>query len=118
MPAQGYLPPPADAGSEKPADLRRLLRQVSAAVRDLMQGKANVTATLTLAAGATTTVLTDARLRAAGNVLLLPLTANAAAEIGNGTLYVLAAGMNNGAWTFTHANSAQADRTFRVTIIG
>lgn len=116
MAQQGYLPPPPDSGSDDAGRVRMFARQISAVVREIMQGKMNVTATLTLTANTTTTILTDSRLRAAGNLLLLPLTANAAAALG--TTYVLTGGMNDGAWTFTHANAATTDRTFRVSIIG
>ena len=43
-------------------------------------------------------------------------TANAAAEIGNGTMYIGA--VNNGAFVVTHANNAQADRTFLYVALG
>jgi len=46
----------------------------------------------------------------------MPMTANAAAEFGNGTLYVAA--RVKGAFTLAHANNAQADRTFGYVLIG
>lgn len=116
MPAYGRVPPPADAGSDTVPAVRLHARQIAAAVREMLQGRLNVTTTLTLTAGTTTTVLTDSRLTAAGNALLLPLTANAAGALA--TTYVLASNMTDGAWTFTHANAASTDRTFRVSIIG
>jgi hypothetical protein len=44
------------------------------------------------------------------------MTANAAAEVGNGTIYVSA--VTNGSFTLTHANNSQVDRTFRYAISG
>jgi hypothetical protein len=48
--------------------------------------------------------------------LLSPLTVHAAAELGNGTIYVSA--VANGAFTLTHANNVQADRTFGFVAMG
>jgi hypothetical protein len=42
-----------------------------------------------------------------------PLTANAAAELAAGTLYVLAADRLLGSFTITHANAGTTDRAFR-----
>lgn len=41
-----------------------------------------------------------------------PLTANAAAELAAGTMYVLEANRALRQFTITHANNAQTDRTF------
>lgn len=91
---------------EAERDLRRLTLQVLATRTTLV----------TLTANAASTTLSDARLRADSPVLLQPTTANAAAELGNGTLYVSETGRVNGAVVITHANNALADRTFRVLI--
>jgi hypothetical protein len=40
----------------------------------------------------------------------MPTTANTAAQLGNGTIYVN--GRANGSFTLTHANNAQTDRIF------
>lgn len=47
---------------------------------------------------------------------LTPVSANAATEVGNGTLYVSA--VTNGAFTITHANSATTGRTFIYALHG
>jgi hypothetical protein len=88
------------------------------AVGLLFQGKQNNTGTVTLTAGATTTELADPRLTVGSVVLFDPLTANAAAELAAGTLYVLAANRNNLVWTLTHANAGSTDRTFRFVVVG
>ena len=113
----GYQPPATDPGGTLDS-VRRWGRDVSRSVQQIQRGGLNVSATLTLATSTTSTTLYDPRLTVGGNVLLTPMTANAAAELGNGTLYVTSADMNHEAWTFTHANNGQTDRTFRVTIIG
>jgi hypothetical protein len=46
----------------------------------------------------------------------VPASANAATEIGNGTMYVSA--VANGSFTITHANSATTGRTFLYAIVG
>ena len=49
-------------------------------------------------------------------MFLQAVTANAAAEVGAGTIYVSAKAQ--GSFTVTHANSATADRTFAYRIGG
>ena len=71
---------------------------------------------VTLAANAASTTLSDARIRFDSPMMLVPTTANAAAEIGNGTLFLPEAGRANGAIVIAHANNAQTDRTFRYMI--
>lgn len=113
-----YQPPPPDAGNDSGPALRQFARQISGAVGLLFQGKTNNTGTVTLTAGAASTVLSDRRLTVDSVLLFDPLTANAAAELAAGTLYVLAANRNNLAWTLTHANAVSTDRTFRYVIVG
>lgn len=113
-----YQPPPPSPGNESPAALFRHGQQVATAVGLAMQGKLNATGTLTLTANAATTALNDARLTVGSVVLFDPTTANAAAELAAGTMYVLTANRNNRTWTVTHANAASTDRTFAYVIIG
>jgi len=118
MATPGYLPPPTDASDDSNAALRRFTRQIAQAVQLLMRGKMNNTVELTLTPGAAATVWEDPRLTSTSAVVFDPLTANAAAELAAGTMYVLKANRNNGSWTITHANAATTDRTFRAAIIG
>jgi hypothetical protein len=67
---------------------------------------------VTLTPSTTTTVITDLVIKAGSQILLSPLTANAAAALG--TTYQSAA--VDGSATLTHANNAQADRTFRYSV--
>lgn len=113
-----YQPPPPDSANESAPALRAFARQIASAVAVLFQGKFNNTGSVTLTAGATTTVLADPRLTVDSVLQFDPLTANAAAELAAGTLYVLAANRNNATATLTHANAVTTDRTFRYTIIG
>lgn len=91
-------------------------RQVAAVVNRLAQGKLNCTGTATLTAAAASTTIADPRATASSAILLMPMSANAAAELGNGTVYVSA--RSKASFTLTHANNAQADRTFAYAIIG
>lgn len=95
------LPP---GGSEDP-------RTVADAIRDANVG---TTGEVTLAASQTTTIVSDARVDSdASCVTLTPTTANAAAEIGNGTLHIAYA---NRSFTITHASNAQTDRRYRYVV--
>src|SRR5215467_7891850 len=91
-------------------------RKITTAINQLAQGRSNAVGTTTLAANAATTVVAAGNCGAGSVVLLSPLTAHAAAELGNGTIFVSA--VANGAFTLTHANNAQADRTFGFVAIG
>ena len=94
------------------------LRRLWDALFRARQGKLDCIAELTLTAGAASTTLTDIRLSNQSVVTLDPKTANAAAELAAGTLYCLTANRVSGAWVFTHANNAQVDREYQVSIIG
>ena len=98
--------------------VRQHLQSVVAVVNRLNSGKINAVIKVTLAANASQTVVTDARLTLFGGVTFDPLTANAAAEVASGTIYVAAANRRSGEWTITHANNSQTDRQFRMVIIG
>jgi hypothetical protein len=92
------------------------LKKVNLALQQLAAGRSNATGTVTLVTGASTTVVTDPNCAAGTVPLLTPASANAATEVGNGTMYVSA--VANGSFTITHANSATAGRTFLYAIQG
>lgn len=91
-------------------------RKVGAVLLQHNQGALNNTATVTLTANAGSTVVTDKRAGGFSFIGFMPTTANAAAELGNGTLYVSSQAKQT--FTITHANNAQADRTFTYCILG
>jgi len=99
-------------------DFNDWLRNAAPAINDLMHGHSNNSGTVTLTASVASTTLTDDRLAWSSAVVLVPTTANAAAEIGNGTLYISETGRVNGSVVITHANNVQTDRTFRFLIQG
>lgn len=88
------------------------------AVDQAAQGKLDCVNELTLTANSGTTTFQDYRLSAQSVVIFDPKTANAAAELYGGTMYVLTANRGSQSWTITHANNAQTDRTFQVAILG
>jgi hypothetical protein len=92
------------------------LKKIILAIQQLGAGRSNATGTFTLATGAGSTTVTDSNCAAGSVIIPIPTTANAAAELGNGTMYLSA--KTNGTFTFTHANSATTGRTFSYAIIG
>jgi hypothetical protein len=92
------------------------LKKINLAIQQLASGRSNATGNVTLRMGAATTVVTDNNCAAGSTPLLTPMTANAAAEIGNGTLYVSA--VANGSFTIAHANSSTTGRTFLYALQG
>ena len=86
------------------------------AVRELFEGRSNAVGRFTLTANAASTTVTAANCGVGSTVLLTPTSAHAAAEVGNGTIYVSA--VASGSFTIVHANNAQTDRTFMYVAIG
>jgi hypothetical protein len=86
------------------------------AIRQLLQGRSNAAGSVTLAAGAASTTVTAPNCASSAQVFLFPKTAHAAAELAAGTCWVSA--VAGGAFTLTHANNAQTDRTFSYVCLG
>lgn len=92
------------------------LKKIVLAIQQLAAGRSNAVGTVTLAMGAATTTVATSNCAAGSVPILVPVSANAAAEVGNGTMYVSA--VANGAFTIAHANSATTGRTFLYAILG
>lgn len=92
------------------------LKKIVLAIQQLAAGRSNATGIVTLVAGTATTTVSDTNCAAGTVPLFTPTTANAATEVGNGTMYVSA--VANGSFTITHANSATAGRTFLYVLQG
>lgn len=92
------------------------LKKIVLAIQQLAAGRSNAVGSVTLATGSATTVVSAANCAAGSTPILTPASANAAAELGNGTLYVSA--VANGSFTITHANSATTGRTFLFAVLG
>lgn len=87
-------------------------RQISTTVNAILQGASNATGTLTLTAGATSTVVNDARVGPGSVIAFCPLTATAAIA----PVFVSARG--TGTFTLGHDNMAAVDRSFAYAVIG
>jgi len=109
-------PGSAGSGSGGPSEASAWLGRVRDVVNNIMRGKLNCTGAVTLAAGAGSTLLSDARIGGGSALLLQATSANAAAELGNGTLYFDAPGA--GSVVIRHANNGQSDRSFCYVVIG
>ena len=126
MSFKGFPNVPDHPGQPHPENFRTFLITLAAAINRHNRGKSNFavdqagdgTLKVTLTANAASTTVTDERLSYYSAVVFDPMTANAAAELAAGTLYVTQTNRMNGAFTLTHANAASADRTFRMAILG
>lgn len=72
--------------------------------------------TFTIATSAATTTVTDSRVTANCIIIYTPRTANAAAELASGNMYISAKTADT-SFTVTHTNSATTGRTFDYTIL-
>ncbi len=98
--------------SERERDPVRIVQ----AIRQLIFGRGDFVGDVTLAAGATSTVVSFPNCSVDCRVFLEPQTANAAAA--RSTTYVKRADILQGSFTITHANAATLDRTFSFACIG
>ena len=92
------------------------LKKIVLALQQIAAGRSNAVGSVTLATSSATTTVTTANCAQGSTPILTPASANAAAEVGSGTMYVSA--VANGSFTITHANSAIAGRTFVYAILG
>src|SRR6266403_801684 len=84
------------------------------AIQALYGGRSNATGTVTLTASSASTVVNPANCAPQSAVFLFPKTANGAAALA--TTFVSAVGKQS--FTISHANNAQADRTFFYVCLG
>lgn len=94
----------------------RAIDRVVQAVRQLIQGRDDACGSVTLTANVATTTVSAPNCAAGAAIFTEPKTLNAAAEKGNGTMFI--SGVANQSFTITHANNAQTDRTFFWTARG
>ena len=92
------------------------LKKIVLAIQQIAAGRSNAVGTVTLATGLATTTVTAPNCATGSTPILTPASANAATELGNGTMYVSA--VANGSFTLTHANSSTAGRTFLYALLG
>jgi hypothetical protein len=84
------------------------------AIQSLFNGRTNAAGIVTLTPGATSTVVPAPNCSAQCGIWLFQKTANAAAALA--TTYISAVGKQQ--FTISHANNAQADRTFFWVALG
>lgn len=109
---KGLIPPPKTLQG-----IYEWITKAWTAFNNMLSGKLNATHPgFTLTASVAQTTLSDYRIGGSSVILLSPKTANAATELGNGTLVV--GEPVSGAVNIAHANNAQTDRTFDIVIIG
>lgn len=89
-------------------------------INNLLNGKSNNTGSFTLATSTATTVVTLAQGRMGPDTVILyqPLSLNAAAEIGAGTMFVSSKDVETGVFRLTHASNTQNDRNFAFILVG
>lgn len=113
---------PLSAGSAKSSvpfyqpDEDQHRRRIAEWANQVMGGKLNNVGTCTLTGGVASTSVVDARVGVNSFIGFTPTTANAASELGAGTMYLKST--MKGVFTIKHANSASADRTFDFCILG
>lgn len=90
-------------------------REIHQRINELIDGRSNANGTVTLTAGATSTVVSKATINGNAGVWLMPTTANAATALATSYASVTPGG---GSFTITHANNAQTDRTFHYLVLG
>lgn len=92
------------------------LTKYAFAIQQLAAGRSNAVGSVTLTANETETVVEGVNIGAESYPLFVPLTANAAAEMGAGTMYISARAA--GSFTITHADNAQTDRDYGFVCLG
>jgi hypothetical protein len=107
---RGYVAVP-EVSLNDDAQQRRLIQTVNR----INGGKINATLDVTLAASATSTVVTDPRLSPFSFVAWCPLTANASLAERAG---IWVSQLGKGSMILSHASAAAADQNFRMLIIG
>lgn len=93
------------------------LKAVAEKVNDILSGKLNNVATVTMVNGAASTTIKDARIGPYSHFGFQPLTTHAALLLWE-TPYVIVTSQKAGEATFAHANTANLDQTFNLTITG
>jgi FlaG/FlaF family flagellin (archaellin) len=104
------------------ADTNEWCRRIALILNRTLTGKMNCTGTVTLTANAASTVVTLAKGRLGQNTVIKfdPLTANAAADLYGGGMYVTTANRDvlDNQFTITHPNTAAVDKSFRFALVG
>ncbi len=90
-------------------------RETSEVVNNILAGKLNATASITITNSATSTVVTDYRVGSESVILFMPTTSAGATELASGSMYVSARSKNS--FTITHTNDTTT-RSFDYVVLG
>ena len=99
----------------RPANTESRIREIVQYIQQLIDGRNNAADSVTLTANAASTTISKDTINGNASFFLTPKTANAAAELAAGTLYVT---VSAGQVVITHANSAQTDREYYYAALG
>ena len=99
-----------------PQPHERDLTRIVLGIRDLFAGRSNASGQFTCAINQATTTVTAKNCGTQSRIVITPVTANAATEMGNGTIYISSVAV--GQFVVTHANNATTGRTFNYAICG
>jgi hypothetical protein len=102
------------------ADIQEWISKCANAINSVIDGHIATNAVITLGNGSATTVVTDRKFGIDSVILFQPMTANASAEVGAGTMHIKTTDYNprGNQFTINHANNSQTDRTFRYIVLG
>jgi hypothetical protein len=98
----------------QPSSMQTWVARIGDVLAKARQGKMNVTLSVTLATGATSTTVTDVRISATCGLVLVPITADAVAI--QGSVYV--SSQKSGSAVLTHSSTANTDCNFIMVIVG
>lgn len=90
-------------------------RETSEVVNNILAGKLNATASITITNSATSTVVTDYRVGSESVILFMPTTSAGATELASGSMYVSARSKNS--FTIAHTNDTTT-RSFDYVVLG
>ena len=107
--------PPRPIPQEWMPDADQHRRQLAQVLGRTSRGAIDCTMSLTLEPGSATTTFVDPRISLSTAVNMVPATASAATEAASGNLYAVP---TKGQVVVHHTNSATADRTFTLALIG
>ena len=92
------------------------LGKYALSLQQLAAGRSNAAGSVTLAAGATSTIVKAENCAPQSAVFLFPKTANAAAALVAGSTFISSVGKQS--FTISHANNGQTDRSFFYVCLG
>ena len=97
-----------------PAEKNPLLQ--NQAIRQLMEGRSNALVEVTLTDSVGSTAVIAQTCGAGSAPIPVPMTAEAAAELSSGSMYITS--VANGSFSVVHTNSSVTTRTFRFVVLG